>query len=544
MQPILKLQPIARYLVLLIAGLAFTTQAAPTFRVNKSYPQLGLNVRSLGNSTPEPLPQPQVYTYTFTPSQGDSYRQDLYSLQELWYATQHTGQWRDTKDNVLILAHAQQLKPAITAQVKDHIPREAFDKAMQAVNGQNEIDSLEKLTRWLQDFTGLGVQTPEKARGGFSIVAAYFFPLSDATTLACAFQPRQRSLSTSTPAAEWFVALVKVADGTPLTRVRKDFETQFLATVSAMPKTGTPSSGATSFQKPTDANPPAAHPSRAAAHRSIANMQGWWHADTPEYTFLTDVRSAVGQRLIRDVQGELTALRRAFIHLVPPLVKELDINIIRIFETAEDYQKYVGADIEWSSGCWSPARRELVIQSQGKDRNQTLSIIRHEAFHQYLFYATDMLPNAMWYNEGHACFFEEVRVDSRGQLTILEGHRLNFLMENLEDVAGNLPRVLKAQHQDFYNGSDRQRQLNYTTAWGLTYFLRKGVPSMQLKAYDSILADYLKHLTTTKDGTAATQQAFEGVDLAGLQRDFTECWRRRRNEMRRFDPLATQGLQR
>lgn len=525
--------------LLLVVALMESAHAAPTFRVNKSYPTFGLSLRTLGGSTPEPLPQPRTYAYTFTSSQGDSSRRELYSLHELWYATQHLGQWRDPKDNLMILAAAKQRKPQIESPIHDHIARETFTEAVQGSAEASAIESLEELALWLAEFTGLQVEAPQKARGGFSLQAAYFFPVSDATTIACAFKPRVRSaVGGGANTIEWFVAVIKVADDTPLSKVRRDFEAQFLASIAVIPRVKEAQT-VSSAPKQTEDLQSTADPrqSRKAAHQSIANMQGWWHADTPEYTFLTDVRSATGQRLIREVQSELTALRTAFVKLVPPLVPELDIGIIRIFESAADYKKYIGEDVEWSSGCWSPARRELVIQSQGRDRAHTLAIIRHEAFHQYLFYATNMRRNAQWYNEGHACLVEEIALDSRGNVTILENQRSAFLLANLEAVTKNLPQTLSAQRHDFYSTTAQQRQLNYATAWALVYFLRKGVPTLQLKVYENILNDYLGNLALLKDGQAATEKAFEGIDMVAFQRDFNDAWRRRRNDMRRHNPL-------
>jgi hypothetical protein len=230
-------------------------------------------------------------------------------------------------------------------------------------------------------------------------------------------------------------------------------------------------------------------------------------------------------------------LRKAFARLIPPFGGETDVNVVRIFEEADAYKKYVGETTEWSIGCWVPSRRELVILSQGKDRGEdTQEIVRHEGFHQYLFYATARAHNAMWFNEGHACFFEAVQVDSKGNVDLGECDRVNHLLRELDAAAQNIPAVIRADHTAFYSAASRS--LNYTTAWGLVYFLRKGAPSQRLTAYADVLPTYLKTLEETRDCEAATTAAFEGTDMKRLQRDFTECWKNNRNAARRHDPLS------
>jgi hypothetical protein len=183
-------------------------------------------------------------------------------------------------------------------------------------------------------------------------------------------------------------------------------------------------------------------------------------------------------------------------------------------------------------------RRELVILSQGKDKEQTLRIIQHEGFHQYLFYATGMSENAMWFNEGHACLFEAAEVDGRGHVELPENSRVGHLLDNLDAVTRLLPKLLHAGRDDFYKGTDQQRSLNYTAAWGLVYFLRKGAPAERLTAYSAILDTYLKTLAATRDSEAATTAAFEGVDLRKFQEAFGSFWKKSRGVARRYDPLA------
>jgi hypothetical protein len=150
-----------------------------------------------------------------------------------------------------------------------------------------------------------------------------------------------------------------------------------------------------------------------------------------------------------------------------------------------------------------------------------------------------MIENAAWFNEGHACFFETAEVDSKGRVGIPENNRVEHLLRNLDASAHLLPKLIHSGYAAFYNGgTDEQRSLNYTTAWALVYFLRKGVPSEKLTAYTSISDTYLKTLASTKDADAATTAAFEGIKMTRLQADFTDFWKKGRNSAKRYDPFA------
>lgn len=267
-------------------------------------------------------------------------------------------------------------------------------------------------------------------------------------------------------------------------------------------------------------------------------MKDWWFAETPEYIFLSDIRSATGKALVKELQATMPLLRGAFSKLIPPFETATDVSVVRIYEEREAYKQYVGKGFEWSAGLWSPMRRELVILSQGKDREQTLNIIKHEGFHQYLFYACSMIENASWFNEGHACFFESAEVDSKGRVEVPENNRADYLLRNLDAAARQIPKVLHVGHDAFYKGSDEQRNLNYTTVWSLVYFLRKGAPAENKTAYASIIDTYLKTLASAKDADAATTAAFEGVNMSRLQEDFIDFWKRGRSSAKRYDPFA------
>ena len=531
------------YFGLVFFCLAGSVGAAPTFRVEKDYPELGLRFRTLGGSVPEPLAQCQTYTYTFT-RDNEQFKRDLFDVRELWYATQHVGQWRDRAGNVMILARVTRQLPLIPSAMR-HVAREDFDAALADPALIVDADNKESITKWVKDFADCKLLEPEALRTGFNLHSAWFYSAESMDQLIYLFRFKGRTPQGQVLPSDLFCVLIQVNDGTLIAKVRKDFETQFLAQVSGLNRLG----GAVSSNLAAQAlnkkvlnvqsgeTQMTNDPVRVATRARIANMQGWWLAETSDYLFISDIRSAQGKALVRELQETLPVLRRAFTKLIPPIELKQEVNVVRIYEAREAYQQYVGKEMAWSCGLWDPMRRELVILAQGKDREQTLEIIYHEGFHQYLFYASGMVPHAIWYNEGHACLFESAEVDNRGRVTIPENTRVTHLLRNLESVAGMLPKVLQADRSAFYSGAEQQRDLNYTAAWALVYFLQKGAPSEKLTEYAGILERYLKSLALSKDSSVATAAGFAEVDMQKFQQAFIDFWRKGRQAGQRFDPL-------
>jgi hypothetical protein len=266
-------------------------------------------------------------------------------------------------------------------------------------------------------------------------------------------------------------------------------------------------------------------------------MKDWWFAETQEYIFLSDIRSSTGRSLVKEMQRNMPHYRKALAKLIPPFESLTDANVVRIFENPQEYKQYVENNHAWSIGLWSPMQRELVILSQGKNKDKTIKIIQHEGFHQYLFFACDMVQNLPWYNEGHACFFETAEISQRGFVKIPENSRVQHLLRNLDDSAKHIPTLLATSHNSFYLVTEKMRDLNYTTAWALIYYLRKGAPLERKNPYSKILDTYLAELKSSRNASKATTEAFRGINIQKFQEDFKLFWKRRRNKARYYDPF-------
>ena len=220
--------------------------------------------------------------------------------------------------------------------------------------------------------------------------------------------------------------------------------------------------------------------------------------------------------------NDLKRMRGAYAAAVPsPIDGSNVLAVARIFASREEYVDALGqndhSDMEWSAAYWSPQRRELVAYLPQDGSEKLIETIRHEAFHQYLSYATSMIPTSPWFNEGYAQYFEggpegPVAVDSEGLVACAEV----------------LPGVMMMDYDEFYAGTDEERRLKYRLALSMAVFLERGAPKVRFEPFKDVKRDYVKSLVATKDMRQATSIAFKDQDTLDLfVREWTKYWKER-----------------
>jgi hypothetical protein len=262
---------------------------------------------------------------------------------------------------------------------------------------------------------------------------------------------------------------------------------------------------------------------------SIRNMQNWWFVEAPEFIIVSNLDSA--QRpMVSRMQSDIAVLRANVEALIPPRQPIHAVSVLRVFASSREYADYVPASMAWTGGMWMPAKKELVVKPidwgrEAERRAAFLSTIYHESFHQYIFYAFDMVDPSMWYNEGHGDYFAGAEIRGREVVIRENTWRVPPLLKAIEEKRVDLAALLRMAQPEFYGTSDEQRELNYALAWGLVYYLRKGTAIERRSPYASILATYEDALWTTRDDRQATVDAFGPVDMKALENDFITFWR-------------------
>ena len=263
---------------------------------------------------------------------------------------------------------------------------------------------------------------------------------------------------------------------------------------------------------------------------NISSMK-WWESENDMYKFMTDLDRSKGGKFIKDSMRIMDSMRKAYEKYVPPQ-KSIGKCTVRVFRSMAGYQEYLsgnGTGMEWSCGLWDPSREELLIVAE--DREQAHKTMRHEAFHQYLFYATERGNHATWFNEGHACFFENVRYNPAKNTVLIndEGTRPQWVAKHATEVAYAITKVIGLSYEQFYSGSRDDISLNYATSWAIAYFLEKGAyVSEEFAPYRKICEKYLELTKSGMDSIEASRSAWKLVEGRDVAADFLKFWTKMR----------------
>ncbi|HMP77792.1 MAG TPA: DUF1570 domain-containing protein [Kiritimatiellia bacterium] len=535
----------------LVVGLCCTAavSAAPprvAFRTAVEIPEEGLTLRLPSGAEVVGLDPPRIYTYR-NPA-GDLF--ERFDARELWIAAQFKRQWRDPAGHVFLVATP--FAPYPRDLMDAHVERGTFETRMREIAAPPADP--EAFGAWAEGYAGAKLAAPPRMittpSARLRQILAFTFAGEPARN---AYGIRFRPNVFGVDPDQWFFILVQWAGAVDAAEAGPLLEREFLPQIGlAAKREASGGAAATKFQHAATAaaaqtnRSDALAASRAAVINSIRGRRGWWFVETPNYVIASDLPGAQAGAVKR-IQADVEFLRGAFARLIPPRRPITAVSVIRAFGSGEAYVAHVGADMAWSGGAWMPSKRELVIRplegGTARDRRDwLLNTVYHEAFHQYLAYALDFQETSAWFNEGHATLFEGADIRD-GKLELDEVERY---AADVTAIAKRAPErvwdIFGLSYEGFYAGGrhdDGARKDNYALAWGLTYFLRKGVPSGGGPAeYAAIPTRYLDALMETRDPAQATAAALQGVDRAAFAAAFREFWNSpsRRSVARRYAP--------
>lgn len=501
-------------------------------------PNLGLKIKVMPTAKESPIPPPTTYTYSIREPGKDEYKVEMYSPVELWLKEQHAGRWVDEFGNILTLATVKY--PLPEGFQRRHVTREEFQKKIAEVSEKGIEWNMESLAEWMASFTGATSAKPEIiGKPPFTFQQLFRMHLSGSPSklIAYVFQLNRNAAGQSRASQNWYVAIFQVEKTIPAETALKAIDQMFFQTLTSSrataPREVAPSASFQSRGGTTGAKKPVRSPefetSRKQVVDSIKNMSGWWFVETDNFIILSNLKSRF-RALVNDLQNNIELLRDAYEQFMPARKEMTAVSVIRVFQTPEEYESYVGPAMAWTAGVWVPSKKELVVRpvEEGGSREQKAHVMKvtyHEAFHQYMFYAMDQIDASPWFNEGHACFFE-VAVINEWKLDVSENEQLAEIIDKrVKDGNLSIKTILAMDLPQFYAGSQETRQVNYALAWGLVYYLRKWAPLDKANpAYAGILEKYSDALWSTKNAEKATEQAFEGIDLKKFQADWEKFW--------------------
>ena len=456
---------------------------------------------SLFVSGPAPLEMPRASAFLVR-EDGATRLEDRFSRIDLWTSRTVDGRWSDDDGRVFTLATLAVRPPAVDAETTE--TRTLYAEGCAPVDRRNVAHVREAIELLSPVAVAEKSRPPRQMPRGYDDVR--YWQGTNESAIVCAFRPEK--------SGTWRLATWTLADGDDFAECVGAFEDEFLR--KEFPALA---SGRLAVAPPAPSGASEGELLRADARHSVAAYESWRATDVGPYVVLDDLPRSGG--FLAALTNELPRLRRAYAAAMPTPVDGTNaVCVMRVYASREEYLAAMEIDgvdgMAWSAAYWSPVRRELVAYLPPDGEDELMRTIRHEAFHQYLSYATAMQPTSPWLNEGYAQHFEDVGRASWGS-------GIDVSPEGLERLAEMLPALFALDYEAFYAGSDEERMVKYRLAWSVAAFLERGAPLVRFEPFKNVKRDYMDALFATRDPLKATDAAFGGE--AGLRR-FVKEWLR------------------
>jgi hypothetical protein len=238
--------------------------------------------------------------------------------------------------------------------------------------------------------------------------------------------------------------------------------------------------------------------------------------ETANYVVYTDT----DQALADEVGKHAELIRRLYTTLFPrPPHTRRKFPII-VFKDANEYHQNGGP--RGAGGHFDPQFKQLFLFKY-PNMEDTLLVLNHEGFHQFLDALLPDFHPPQWFNEGLADFFGPSQHVPASKDTE-EGMRLRpnpWRLNTVQQMARAdhfvaFERLMTMSQQEMYE--PRSAGQNYAEAWSIIYFLARCDDG----AYFNYLKDYFNALRRGKDIKDAFKAAFGHADMDAMQRRWKE----------------------
>jgi hypothetical protein len=494
---------------------------------------IGVRIRPFDGCLQTPPPPAEAVHYTMRPS-GEQL--EAYTPLDLWRSSQNWAYFVSRPVRISVV-EARDLPPSELRLINNQHVRMADWQAAQAQQ-QAPLEWDEKtVDAWLAAFVGHTVaerQELKKKIGGSRVTRVLFTGQRAARLQGYVLAPRFGE----TP----LLVLFSFPAG-PEIRMLDSTIDRCLSSLTRTRKTAGASGPAERFQGEASnrkQRSPQFEQTRQRVIRNLRNLSDWWYVETENYVLAANLEKRQ-RRLVLTMQKDIEAIRAAYSALFPAHVEVDAVSVVRVFNTREEYEVYVGPRLKWTGGVWMPGKEELVIAPSVRGRRRTrdsdvLSVTYHEGFHQYVFYALNKYMLPAWADEGHASLFEACKMthhNKRVEIHENEDRLATFKLLLKDPKRIELQRLMEMTRRDFYANADgdaeaamTRRRENYALSWALVYFLRKAGPLYRNRRYTEVCPRMVKALVDSRGNTkAATAAALDAVDAEQLRADFLKFWR-------------------
>jgi hypothetical protein len=224
-------------------------------------------------------------------------------------------------------------------------------------------------------------------------------------------------------------------------------------------------------------------------------VRGWRAEDTVNYIVIYDTTDV---QLVRQVARDIELMRKEYEKLFPPVEPISAVATVRVCKDRDEYLAYGGRN--GSAGFWNSGTKELVLYDAGGGSGgplkngsaDTLIVLYHEAFHQYIHYSAGQLAPHPWFDEGHGDYFSGAEIRG-GRMRSIGPNPWRF--ETIQDACAKgehvaFKDILRFEQDAYYADST----LHYAQGWAMVYFLRESKEVRRRREWASILPTYFETL--------------------------------------------------
>lgn len=455
---------------------------------------------SLFFSEPVAPEMPRVDAYLVSESDGTRRLEEMSERTDLWSFHALTGRWVDRDFRVFTLADLAVAPPAGGDQPV-FVTRRAYAGSIEKFElFRDRMPRPERsFVRAVSLLSPIAVSPPrpiENLPRGYRAVE--YWQGTNRSALVATYLPEKSPC--------WRMATWQLAEGDDIEEMEKIFETRFLQREDdglnrRAPRIPDPSRSERELFK-------------EDLRLSVTNYPAWRVTEAPDFMVLDNLPRTSG--FVCRLTNELSVMRAKYRSTIPsPLDYSGSVSTFRIHSSRDGYLDGLSLEgitnIFWSAAYWCQSRRELAAYMPPEGDHRLLRTMRHEAFHQYLSYATSMIPASPWFNEGYAQYFE-----SCGTMTSFDAAELAP-----ESTRHLLPALMMMDYEEFYSGSDEERLIKYRLAESIAFFIEHGAPEIRFAPFKNLKRDYIAALLECRDMRKATTAAFGSAEKLQL---FIEEW--------------------
>ena len=460
-----------------------------------------LTILSLFFTNPAPLDMPRAEAYLVR-EDGVSWLEDRFDRLDLWMSQTLVGRWVDDEDRLFILSALETCPPsADRSGTQTRAGYESRKTPMRRVRANAGFPAAfrDAVAVLAPCAVADRPRSPRQLPRGYKEVYYWQDP-TNYSDIVCTFLPERTNT--------WFLASWTLAPEDDYPTQMNAFEDQFLR--REFPSLVSRLKSSPEGHETLDGRRERELLRRDARH-SIAAYSNWHFTGAEEFAVLDDLPA---RGFVETLTNDFPVMRAKYAAAIPsPLDGSNVLSVVRIYASRDEYLDALEADgntnMAWSAAYWSPGRRELVAHLSANGEKELMRTIRHEAFHQYLSYASSMISASPWFNEGYAQYFED---DANADW----GEGFDVKDENVDRMSAAIPGLLMMDYEQFYGGSDLERRFKYKLAWSVVRFIEKGADEVRLKPFEGLKKRYMDALIETHDMHRATSAAFKDADLLKL----------------------------